>query len=159
MNDVFRDGSKLVHVTSESPRQFGGVVFLVYEGETPETVGESLRTVAQLKGLQRVEVSTLSVQWKNALQLPEDSPSKSESNHPADSIITVQPDEAPSPVIMKLSPGWGWLCLNFFIGMSVLVTMQPGEPNWWFLMLMLVFSAIAVIYGVGATLVLQSLKD
>lgn len=150
-SEVFRDGSKLVHVTGESPRQFNGLIFHVYEGETPETVGESLRSVAQLKGLQRVEVSTLSVQWKNALSLPQDSPSKSESTHSVSQVIAGKPDEAPSPVYIKVSPALGWFALNAFLGMGLLTTLTIGKINVWYLAMILILSAVAVIYAVAAT--------
>lgn len=156
---VFRDGSKLVHVTGESPRQFNGLIFVVHEGETPESVGESLRSVDQLKGLQEVDVSTLSVSWKNALKLPKGSPSKSEPSHPVSRVIVVKPDEAPSPKYIKVSPALGWFALNAYIGMGVLTTLAIGKINLWFLGMILILSVVAVLYAVAATIATKEVAD
>jgi len=67
---VFRDGSKFIRPTGESVRQFEGIIIAVYEGESPETVLESVRSVSELRGLPEVDLATLSVPWRVALGLP-----------------------------------------------------------------------------------------
>lgn len=68
---VYKRDNQLIHDTGVSPRQFKGVLTIVYCGDTPETVGECAIGVNELKGLEKVPISQLSVPWRKALRLPE----------------------------------------------------------------------------------------
>lgn len=67
---IYRDGDLLVRPTGESPRNFEGVFFAVLQGNSPDSVVESVRTLDQLRLLEVVHSSSLSPEWLDALQVP-----------------------------------------------------------------------------------------
>lgn len=154
---LYRDGSKLVYCTGESPPQFPGVLYITLEGETPDTVEEAVRTVAQLRGLQGVEVSTLSVQWKKALGLPEVEPSPKRQDTRPSSPQRGGRGATPNRTIqvvetryIKCAPNLGWFSLNLYIGLGLL-SILFGGANLPFLLLVMFLSGFAVLYACAAT--------
>lgn len=163
-NKVYRDGSKLLRCTGESPRQFNGILFVTLEGETPESVGESVRTMEQLRGLQDVEISTLSVQWKKALGLPEVEPSpKRQDTRSSSPVIRRGQGATPSrretqkkqqlvveTRYMKCAPSLGWFSLNLYIGLGLLSIAICGLNPYYLAMIMLL-GGFSVAYAAAAT--------
>ena len=60
---LFKEGTKFVYVTYESPQQFSGMLYVCLEGTSPETVVESVRTVSDLKSLDRLPLNSISSEW------------------------------------------------------------------------------------------------
>ena len=155
-NKIYRDGSKLLRCTGESPPQFNGVLFITLEGETPDAVTESVRTVEQLRGLQGVEASTLSVQWKKALGLPEAKPSPKRQSTRRSSPTgggrraTPAPKQVVETQFLLCSPKLGWYSLNFYIGLAILVNLSCG-PQPIFTGMMIGMSGFAVVYALCST--------
>lgn len=161
---VYRDGGKLVRATGESPQQFKGVLFVTLEGDTPNTVGEHLRTLDQLRGLQIVD-EPLTVEWVKALGLPEvepipnrqDTPQSRKAVYPSDSVT---PEDLRREAKTKakhiietkyvhVNPNLGWMYLNYFLGLGLLITMLIGFNGPW-LFLIVFLSLIAVGYATSA---------
>jgi hypothetical protein len=154
---VFRDGGKFLSPTGESPQQFQDLLFVVYEGKSPESVVESLRTIESLRGLIEVDPATMSVQWRVALGLPKSTVSKAESkpkpiirkrvasNPPTlNSRRTSRKTNVAEIHYITVSPGLGWLYLNFFMGLSILSVLILGVKPWLmsFLVAMGLFSVL-----------------
>lgn len=156
---VYRSGSKLIRPTGESPRQFEGILLAVYQGDTPETVEESVIPVEQLRGLQEVEVSTLGTQWRKALRLPEVGKGPNQADTPTleDPSIrgeSVTPATNPIEVIethyVSVNPRFGWFCLNFFLLMGILTTITSGI-NIATLVIVILMSFVSVAYAWAAS--------
>ena len=155
---VYRDGSKLVRLTGESPPQFEGVLFVVYEGDSPETVGEALRSPNQLQGLDEVDTTTLSNEWLEALGLPKVDVCPKHVDAP-DSQTVMRGGGQVAPTIkvietryVTVNPRFGWFCLNFFLGLGFLVTLFQGL-NAPFIFIIVLMSFVAVVYAWAATYV------
>lgn len=73
---VYRTGSELIHITNRSPRQFQDVLFLCFRGTSPESVEEGVIAPAQFQGWEEVDIETLSPEWRQALNLPAATASK-----------------------------------------------------------------------------------
>jgi hypothetical protein len=153
-NSVFRDGSKLIHVTGESPRQFSGILFVVYEGDTPESVVESAKTVDQLRGLPRVDKSTLSVPWKKALKLPEERPTPNRSNTRSSRRVmtgarSVTPDHGTRVRVVEthyvpIYLGLGAWHVHFFMACAALSVLFGVDP--WYLAMCVILTLVAGWY-------------
>ena len=67
---IYRDGDKLVKDTGKAPRQFSGILSIVYAGISPETLEEAIYPTDQLRALPTVVPTDLSSEWQVALGLP-----------------------------------------------------------------------------------------
>jgi hypothetical protein len=150
---VYRDGGKLIHCTNDSPRQFNGTLFVCYEGDSPETVVESLHAINQFRDLEEVDASTLSACWRSALHLGEDSSSKNESKGSKRSVKRKRRNQSPTRTFevietkyVNVSPKMGLLSFNYYIGLGVFVTYLCGFKPW-FIFLMMFLSLFALLYA------------
>ena len=152
-HQVFKDGDKYVRPTGESPRQFEGILFAVYEGKSPETVEEALRSLVELERMETVDPSGLSDSWQQALKL--DLSSDSDTHHQGmtdgNRPNTRRPKQSNVEVVethfVKVSPTIGWLYFNFFIVTFLIATYAIGTTNHWFTALCLMLAYLSLIYG------------
>jgi hypothetical protein len=67
LNYIFyRDQDRYLFTTGRSPRKFEGVLFVMWEGATPDSLTEGVRAVNQLKALVRVEPRDVPDEWWTA---------------------------------------------------------------------------------------------
>lgn len=127
---VYQDGDWLLKPTGESPQKFPGLLFIVNEGKSPETVRESARTLDQLNKLDEIDSTTLSQEWKIALGLPEE-PSKCSE----------------PPILVASKPSQlGLVAVLFFLGMSILMYEIMREVKLSFIILCIIGGTWALLY-------------
>ncbi len=98
---IYRDGDKLVKDTGSAPPQFRGVLSIVYAGDSPETLEESVYPTDELRALPEANIATLSQEWKEAFGLPiaeSKSATGSQTPQPPKRRVTVEEEPAPSPL-------------------------------------------------------------
>lgn len=78
---LFKEGTKFVYVTYESPQQFSGMLYVCLEGTSPETVVESVRTVSDLQSLKSLPLSVLDSEWSKRFGVSEGSKPSDVGNH------------------------------------------------------------------------------
>jgi hypothetical protein len=67
LNYIFyRDQDRYLFTTGRSPRKFEGVLFVMWEGATPDCLQEGVRTAKQLQDLTKVEPLDVPDAWWSA---------------------------------------------------------------------------------------------
>lgn len=88
---LFQEGSRYVLVTPVSPKGFKGSLFVAWEGETPDTLSETIKTTDQLTALRdhRIELTNIPAEWQAAfakvagLSIPKPTPESAPAAEPA----------------------------------------------------------------------------
>ena len=130
---LFQEGSRYILVTPKSPNGFKGLLFMAWEGETPDSLTEVVKTASDLQALAncRIELTSIPTEWQVAfakvanLSLPE----------PAAEPTAIKPTAEPAaaPIALPIAESdpfarMGPLCVTWVwaFGIATLIAMLLG---------------------------------
>lgn len=106
----YRDRDRYLIATGESPQGMAGVVVIVWEGETPGKLTETVKPVPDLQLLEQVESSDVPAEWWQAFvdaKLVKARPPAKPPKEPKEPKQPKQPEqsEQPADFVSLLEPG------------------------------------------------------